>query len=385
MSFKFISQLNIKPYSLVMHSVSLSLLLFFSSNIAYAIDSTVNALEKKRIFIVSSYHKEYLWSQSTRKGLLSAMRVYSYLDNDQQATSDISEDTIQSSRMIARWAWMDTKRFSSKSDMAKATERIIKQIALFKPDLVFLGDDNATNYIGNQLLDTSIPVVFWGINGLPLKYGLVDSMDRPGHNITGVWQAGYHKEGLDLLHRLLPGLKTFAILACDSVTSISNIKQIQALDRRGKLPLKLTEVVRTNSLEEFKRRALELNSTVDAFFILNHDTLRDNSGNHVDMLDVGRWYLENISLPEVSHEGQFVREGILLTANDSGFNQAYTAFEMAYDILEQGLNPGLIRTKTPPHGPLMVNINRANALGINLSSYQNQIDEIITESKALEP
>ena len=35
--------------------------------------------EKTRIFIVSSYHKEYLWSQSTHEGVCKAMlqgRIY---------------------------------------------------------------------------------------------------------------------------------------------------------------------------------------------------------------------------------------------------------------------------------------------------------------------
>ena len=34
------------------------------------------AAEKRRVFVVSSYHKEYLWSQSTQKGLSEAMLAY---------------------------------------------------------------------------------------------------------------------------------------------------------------------------------------------------------------------------------------------------------------------------------------------------------------------
>ena len=81
------------------------------------------------------------------------------------------------------------------------------------------------------------------------------------------------------------------------------------------------------------------------------DTLTDDDGNHVDMLTVGSWYLNNIHKPEASHEDQFVREGMLATANDSGFNQSYEAFQMAYDIIEQGLNPAHMRTKTPARRP----------------------------------
>ena len=76
--------------------------------------------------------------------------------------------------------------------------------------------------------------------------------------------------------------------------------------------------------------------------------------------------------------------GMLLTANDSGYNQGYAAFEMAYDILEQGLNPGRMRVKTPPRGPLMVNLRRAEMLGIDLESKMDLIDEIVEEALALE-
>ena len=40
-------------------------------------------------------------------------------------------------------------------------------------------------------------MVFWGINGLPLKYGLIDTIEKPEHNVTGIYQAGYLKENVD--------------------------------------------------------------------------------------------------------------------------------------------------------------------------------------------
>ncbi len=345
--------------------------------------SPAEADHKKRIFVVSSYHKEYLWSQSTQRGLSEAMLNYGYLDDRQQIEVFAAEDAVESSKAVIKKAWMDTKRRNSALNIANATHRIMQAIEEFQPDLVLLGDDNAANYIGNQLLDTETPVVFWGINGLPLKYGLVESMDAPGHNVTGVWQTGYHKESLEFLHALVPSARTFAILACDSVTARPNIKQIQALARSGQLPLELVDVVVTNSFSEFQTRVMELAESVDAFFMLNHDTFRDDDGNHVDMLTVGRWYLENVDKPEASHEDQFVREGMLLTANDSGYNQSYKAFEMAYDILEQGLNPSRMRTVTPRRGPLMINRRRAERLGIDLEDRMDIIVIVVEESIAL--
>jgi hypothetical protein len=75
---------------------------------------------------------------------------------------------------------------------------------------------------------------------------------------------------------------------------------------------------------------------------------------------------------------------MLLAANDSGYNQGYMAFEMAYDILEQGLNPGRMRTITPPKGPFMVNRQRARMLGISLEGKLDSIEEIVETARALE-
>jgi len=137
-------------------------------------------------------------------------------------------------------------------------------------------------------------------------------------------------------------------------------------------------------LNKLETRVLELIPKVDAFFILNHDTLVDDQGNHVDMLDVGKWYLENVKKPETSPALQFVREGMLSAASDSGYNQSYKAFEMAFDILEQGLNPSRMRTRVPQKGPLVVNRIRAKTLGISLEDKMDTIDEIVEEAIALE-
>ena len=156
----------------------------------------VSSKENTRIIIVSSYHKEYLWSQDTHKGVCKALLKFKYLDNRKQIETFTKNDIVISSKSVIKKVWMNTKKKSSKPQIAAATLRILKDIKRFKPDIILLGDDNAANHIGNQFIDTDIPVVFWGINGNPSKYGLIDSVEKPGHNITGVFQAGYLRESL---------------------------------------------------------------------------------------------------------------------------------------------------------------------------------------------
>jgi len=88
----------------------------------------------------------------------------------------------------------------------------------------------------------------------------------------------------------------------------------------------------TNSYEVWKRSALELQGRVDAFVVLNHNTLKDADGRSVDQLEAGAWYLRNIGIPGVGHEKQFVEEGILCAVDDSGYKQGFEAVRIAKQI-----------------------------------------------------
>jgi ABC-type uncharacterized transport system substrate-binding protein len=338
--------------------------------------------EKARIFVVSSYHREYLWSQDTNRGLCAALLELGYLDNEGQVQQYTRDDRIESSRAIIRKAWMDTKHHPGRDDIARATTEVMHAIEEFRPTVVLLGDDNAANYVGSNLIDTDTPVVFWGINGLPLKYGLLDSMDRPGHNVTGIYQKGYLAECVHYLQRLVPTARTFAILSDDSETGRSKAKELQSLAQEGKLDLVLTATVVTNSFSVWKTEALRLQDQVDAFFVLNHNTIQDDQGRVLDQLEVGAWYLQNIRKPDCAHEKQFAQEGLLLTVDDSGFKQAYEAMTMADEILRGEHAPGEIPARAPDRGPIIVNRERARMLGLNLAK-ADFIEEFVDTALAL--
>jgi ABC-type uncharacterized transport system substrate-binding protein len=336
---------------------------------------------KKRILVVSSYHPDYLWSQETQKGFCAALLKYGYFDNQDQIAEYTKNDYVETSRAVIKKLWMDSKRKTSKAELTKITIEVTVTAREFRPDIIFLGDDEAGNYIGNQFLDTKTPVVFWGFNDNPVKYGLVDTAERPGHNVTGVYQSGYYRESLQLLKALVPKVKTFAILTDDSPSGRAHEKGIEYLARQGVLPVKLIETVATNNFELWKSRALELQKKVDAFFVAQYSTLKDEKGNNVPNLDVARWYIENIKIPETTL-GFFVKHGLLCGADDSGYNQAFYAVAIAQDILTKGANPATYPTRAPKRGALMVNRERAKTLGITLGPDQG-IEEYIDEAAAL--
>jgi ABC-type uncharacterized transport system substrate-binding protein len=337
---------------------------------------------RQRFVVVSSYHREYLWSQETNKGFCDAMLKFGYFDSREQAEAFTKNDFIETPKAVVKKLWMDAKRKKSREDKLLATAQITAVIKEFKPGLIFLGDDDAAQFIGNQFLDTGIPVVFWGINNSPVKYGLVESIERPGHNVTGVYQPGYYAESLNLLKKIVPAARTFAVLTDDTTAGRSHYKAIEYLSKQGGLPLKLVETVVTGDYEQFKGKILDLQTKVDAFFVAQYSSLIDGSGKYVSAHDVTAWYLANVTIPETAEQGQFVRQGMLCGADDSGYNQGYEAVAVAADILAKGANPATYPVRAPKRGALMVNRERAAMLGIRLMPDMG-VEEYIEEAEAL--
>ena len=98
-----------------------------------------------------------------------------YFDNKEQIHDYTKNDYVETTHAVIKKVWMDTKR--KNKGIKDASSRIYMISREFKPDLIFVGDDNAANHIGNLFLDTETPVVFWGVNNTP---GQVRSRGQPG-------------------------------------------------------------------------------------------------------------------------------------------------------------------------------------------------------------
>jgi len=339
--------------------------------------------KKLRVFVVSSYHKEYVWEQYANEGFCAAMLDFKFLDTKEQTDKYTRDDNLETDKIVLKKAWMDTKRKSSKLEMEQSATVILGQINEFKPDLIVLGDENASNYIGTQFIDSNIPVVFRGIIGTPVKYGLADSIEHPGHNITGVLKPGYPVDTIHYFSKLVPGAKSFAILADSSETSRGKAKEVIQYEDSGQSPLKLVETVFAVTYADWQAAALRLQNSVDAFLIVNHNTLKDEKGVSVDPLKVTSWYLQNIKKPEMTWEKQMLNEGYLITADDSAYNQGYELVRIVDKVIHQKQNPADIACVIPKRGKIMLNRQRAQMLGIDLTD-KIFIEEFIEKASALE-
>ena len=361
--------------------LSVVLAVFVLSSLSWA-GAADREAKKKKIVVVSSYHREYVWSQETNKGFCDAMLKYGYFDSPDQAAEFTRNDYVETPKVVVKKLWLDAKRKKSREEKLQSAGRIAKFIEDFKPSLIFLGDDDAAQFVGTLFLDTRVPMVYWGVNNTPVKYGLVESAEKPGHNVTGVYQPGYYTASLQLLKKIAPQIKTFAVVTDDTTAGRSHYKEIEYLARQKALPLTLVETVVTGDFEQFKRKVLELQTKVDAFFVAQYSSLLDKNGKYVSARDIARWYLKNVRIPETAEQGQFVRQGMLCGADDSGYNQGFEAVAVAYDILSKGASPATYPVRAPRRGALIVNRERARMLGIELKPEMG-IEEYVDEAEAL--
>ena len=332
---------------------------------------------KVRILVVSSYHREYVSSQDSQRGFCDAMLKYGYFENRGQVDAYMKSDHVETARAVVQNRWMNAKRQGGRTELEARSQAIYREAKSFHPDLIFLADDEAGEYVGRMFLDTDIPLVFWGFNDNPVKYGLVDTAERPGHNVTGVYESGYYIESLELLKTLAPQVRTIAVLSDDTVSGRTHYKALHYLAQKGVLPVKIKETATTSSFEVWKAKALEFQKKVDALYVIHFTGLKDEQGKYVSSRDVARWYTANITIPETTR-GHYVKIGLLCAADDSMYKQAYEGVGIAHDILAKGANPAVYPTRTPERGALMVNRGRAKALGIELTEKMG-IEEYIDE------
>ncbi|MBI9099748.1 MAG: hypothetical protein JEY91_14810 [Spirochaetaceae bacterium] len=118
----------------------------------------------KRVLLINSYHQDYFWTAGITEAIEATL-------NSEDSPFVIDLEII----------YMDTKRHPSEDFIRERVIEINSFIKEWSPDLVMTSDDNAARYlIVPHLIDTSLPVVFCGVNWDASEYGF------PASNVTGM-------------------------------------------------------------------------------------------------------------------------------------------------------------------------------------------------------
>jgi putative ABC transport system substrate-binding protein len=217
----------------------------------------------------------------------------------------------------------------------------------------------------------TIPIVF-ELAGDPVKQGLVDSLSRPGGNVTGVTQLNVEvaPKRLELLHELLPTATVVALLVNPANPALADpaIRELQAAARTLGLQI---HILNARSEPEFEAvfanairlRAAGLVIVSDPFFTGRAEQLAALAARHA----VAAIY----SWREFAAAGGLVSYG-------SDVTDAYRLAGVYTGRILNGAKPPDLPIQQATKLELIINLKTAKSLGITVPlSLLARADEVI--------
>jgi len=229
------------------------------------------------------------------------------------------------------------------------------ELVRLKVDLIIVSDPNAALAAKNAT--RTIPIVFTiGVD--PVAAGLVDSLARPGGNITGFTQIAEVLAGkrLELIKETVPKLSRVAVLWNPQSATAQQWKESQLPARELGLQLHSMEVSSADKYEGAFKEAIKARSA--ALAVTQSALATANRKRIVDLAAKFR-------LPAIYTRGDFVESGGLMSY---GPDRAEAFRRVAYyiDRILKGANPADLPVEQPMGFELVMNFKTADALGLKI-------------------
>jgi ABC-type uncharacterized transport system substrate-binding protein len=309
------------------------------------------AKPKFKILYVMSYHADWLWTQEQLDGFKYALKEL-----------DIEYKLFE----------LDTKRNSSAAWKELAGAKARELIDTWQPDLVFVSDDDAQEYVTKYYINKDIPFVFSAVNADPSQYGFVGSK-----NITGVLERPHFAQSVQLLKRIKPEIKKIAAVFDDSAMWDSVIQTMK--EEASRLPdIEIVSWDTIYTFEEYKQKIKEYQTTVDAIALIGIFGFKDEDRFNMPYQEVLKWTAENSHLPDLTFWDDRISYGTLCTVTVSGYEQGLAAGKIARGILVDKRSPASFAMEQTVKGAPYVSLARANQLSLNIDS------EVLLTAKVIE-
>ena len=266
---------------------------------------------------------------------------------------------------------MDVKHNSTPEAKAAKGKEAQNIIESWKPDLVYTSDDDALEFVTRPYVGSEIPFVFSGVNKSPEAHGIDNAP-----NVTGVLEQEHFIESVRLLQKIDPNIHRLAVLGDTGIQWPPVIARIRAAMPQL-ADTELVAVDQVGSFEAFKSKLTGYADKADAVVQLGIFALKDAEGNNVPYQTVQRWVVENSRLPDISFWIDRVFHGVLASVTVSEHQQGFGAGQLARQILLEGKAPGSLPMQPSLKGHPVINITRAQQLGLTVKSSQLLSSEVV--------
>lgn len=235
---------------------------------------------------------------------------------------------------------------------------------------VIVSGGGAPAVLAAKAATTTIPIVF-SLGADPVGLGVVASLNRPGGNITGVYQftSGLEAKRLGLLHEMIPKATPIAVLVNPNFADAeSQLRDLQ--EAAARLEVQLV-IVRANAESDFdaafstlvRQRAAALLVCGSPFFNIRREQLVVLAARH--------------AVPAIFEWRDFAAAGGLMSYGTS-LADAYRQVGVYAGQILRGAKPADLPVVQSTKFELVINLSTAKALGIEVSpTLLARADEVI--------
>jgi putative ABC transport system substrate-binding protein len=291
-----------------------------------------------------------------------------WASNDAEA-QDRVEAFVQT---LQRLGWIDGQNvridYRWGDGKADTTRKYASELVALAPDVILALSSSAVA----PLLETNrtVPIVFAGVAD-PVAAGYVESLARPGGNVTGftVYEYSIGGKWLELLKEVAPRVTRAAVLREAGIAAGPGLfGAIQALAPSLRLELRLVNV----------QDAGEIERAITAFGqVSNGGVIVTGSPRQSAYRDLITALAAKHRLPAVYNARFFVAAGGLISYGADFLDQSRRAADYVDRILK-GEKPADLPVQAPTKYELAINLKTAKALGLDVpSTLLARADELI--------
>jgi len=262
-----------------------------------------------RILIVHSYNLDYVWTADLDKSIHNILDGQPY---DMQ------------------WVFMDTKRKSTIEDKQQAGKDVQEKIEQWKPDIIIAADDDAQEYAVKKYVNTSMKILFCGVNKELEDYGYDKAT-----NVTGMLERQDYLNIKNILYHLSPSQqKRFFHLSEDSTTALGTRKELEIVDWS---PVKFVSSMQAKTFEDWKKAVAEAANISDLIVVSQYYGVKKDAEttDTIPPQDIIRWTLDNSKIPVIGLFQFFVEDGGAFSAGPSEQEHGEFVAKTAINLLEK--------------------------------------------------
>ena len=233
---------------------------------------------------------------------------------------------------------------------------LAKELVDLKVD-VLIGTSTPAVLALNNATKT-IPIVFRDVSD-PVGIGVIDSLARPGGNITGVTNiaAGLVGKRLELLKETIPKLSRVALLwNPQDPASVQQWKESQQPARGLGLQLHSMEVSSADKFEGAFKEAIKARSA--ALAVTHHQLAVSYRKQIADLAAKNR-------LPAIYARGDYVDSGGLMSYGADQI-EPYKRVAVFVDKILKGTKPADLPVEQPTKFELIINLKAAKQIGLTI-------------------